>query len=438
MSIINGYKNEVIAEIRNKYEEQHGYRETVFVFWTKNLKIEKDSQERAKELRIVLRDDFDLRYYKEALQLLQNRDAIRNSFLKDIKLQLPELSIFLEGHSINAKTVRTRIGSKTLYTFPIQVEYLLRFGYVFRVEMNSILGESYQRLLKQSKIQKIREYLQGGGYFPNNIVAVSEEPLQFTSEGQVDENAPFTLGELRLPNKPCYLEIIDGQHRLYSYSNQAALQNQCLWVTLVEGLTPIERAKLFVKINKTQTPVPPDILWDLYQISEPDGVRGRISKFVYELNECEPLKDLISLPRVRSSRAYLSFPNFCSSFAVRSRLFSTYGSGDSFKNVTRAFFEAIKGDGELQEDWNRSVCEKGAKGFICTNNSISVSLRLLGKVLERTGLPQSERIQTWKNMLGEWMINPLKEYMHENAVGDEEDLPRTSQVNIGRGKKRRG
>jgi DNA sulfur modification protein DndB len=290
--------------------------------------------------------------------------------------------------------------------------------------MNSIIGESYQRLLKENKIHKIREYLQGGGYFPNNIIAVSEEPLQdhFTPEGEeTDEHAPFTLGELTLPNKPCYLEIIDGQHRLYGYSNQSALQNQCLWVTIVEGLTPIDRAKLFVKINRTQTPVPSDILWDLYQISEPTSIRGKISKFVYELNEVEPLKDLISLPRVRSSIAYLSFSNCCSSLASRSHLFSTFCSQESFKSVVRAFFEAIKCDAEIREDWGRSISEKGKKGFVCTNNSISISMRLLAKLLRRTGLPSNEEIEPWKRHLDEWIISSLKEYLAENAGDDEED-----------------
>lgn len=423
LSVINGYRKEVIEDIKRTYGEKHGYRETIFIFWTKDLKMKGEHKKRAEELKIALRDDFDLQYYNQALNILRNKEIVRNGFLKDISLQLPKLEVFVAGHSINAKAIRTKIATKTLYTFPIEVKNLLKFAYVFRVEMNNILGESYQRLLKERKIIKIRSYLEKeSGYFPNNLIAVSEEELVFTEEEkEKGEHAHFVFGELRLPDKPCYLEILDGQHRLYSYATQSDKQNHVLWVTIVKGLTPVDRTKLFVTINKTQTPVPPSILWDLYQITEPESIRGRTSKFVYKLNEVEPLKDLISLPRVRSSRAYLSFPNFCYSLEARSRLFSRYGSQSRFKNVVKAYLGAISNDPQLRVDWNRSITEKGKKGFICTNNSISVLLRLLAKVLGKTGLPSDERVHSWKSNMNNWVITPLKEYLAENSVKDKTD-----------------
>ncbi|MGB9693506.1 MAG: DGQHR domain-containing protein, partial [Fervidobacterium sp.] len=286
----------MINAVKRSYEARHGFRDIVFVFWTKDLKIDEEDKNRARGLGIALRDNFDLLYYKQALKMLENKDIVRNGFLKDLSLQLSSIRVFSEGHSINAKAIRTRVGAKILYTFPIEVGNLLKFAYVFRVEMNSILGESYQRLLNEKKLRKLREYVERGGYFPNNLIAISETPLEFVPEPGERSDASFTLGELRLPNKPCYLEILDGQHRLYGYSNLQDRQNNCLWVTIVENLDPIARAKLFVTINKTQTPVPPSILWDLYQTTDSQGIRGKISKFVYELNEIDPLKDLISLP----------------------------------------------------------------------------------------------------------------------------------------------
>lgn len=415
LSVIKGYKSEVINHIKKKYGKKYGYRDVAFIFWTKDVKIEKPHQKRARKLRIALRDDFDLAYYNKALEILDNGEVVRNSFLKDLQLQLPNLDVFLEGNTINANALRTKIGALKLYTFPMDVLHLLRFAYVFRIEMNSILGESYQRLLRDKKLDKIRKYLEAGGYFPNNIIGATEERVHFTPTKKGDEHAQFSIGNLTLPDKPCYLEIIDGQHRLYGYSNQPSTQDHCLWVTLVEGLSEKDRAKLFVSINKTQTPVPPDILWDLYQISEPTGMRGRISKFVYELNELPPFEDLISLPRVRSSRAFLSFSNFCSSLASRSYLFSKYGTTSGFKNVIISYFDEISSDNELISDWERSVSAKGKAGFICTNNSMSVLLKLLAKTLAKTQLPSDLKIKSWKDQLQVWVVTPLKEYLHESA-----------------------
>lgn len=421
LSIINGYKNEVIEDIKEKYEELHGYSGTVFVFWTKNLRIKRKHKERAGKFRIALRDGFDLKYYEEAHRILANKDIITNCFLKDLLLQLPGLPIFTEKLSINAKAIKTTFGAKTLYMFPIEVEDLLKFAYVFRVELNSILGESYQRLLKEKKVRNIGTYLREGGYFPNNLIAISEEQLEFTPEEGEKPDALFIHGELQLPNKPCYLEILDGQHRLYGYSSLSDIQDHCLWVTIVEGLSPVDKAKLFVKINKTQTPVPSDILWDLYQITEPTSIRGKISKFVYELNEKHPLQDLISLPRVRSLRAYLSFSNFCYSLGTRSRLFSQFGHESSFMNTITAYLAEIKKDPKIRVDWNRSVKHQGKKGFILTNNSISVILRLLTKVLRRTKIPSNERIESWRSQLDDWVVPPIRTYLQDNEGNDRSD-----------------
>jgi DNA sulfur modification protein DndB len=422
LSVINGYRNEVIEDIKKRYKQKYGYRDTAFIFWTNELKIDKKHQQRATKLGIALRDDFDLKYYKDAMEILQNEEVVRNSFLADIQMQLPKLRIFPRKHPLDVKAIRTEVGPRTLYTFPIEVERLLRLGYVFRIELNSILGSSYQRLLKGKKISKIRDYLKADGYFPNNIVAISREKLGFDEEKGQEEDEPYTLGLLHVPDKPCYIEIIDGQHRLYGYANQKDKMDECLWVTIIEGLSDIDRAKLFVIINKTQTPVPPDILWDLYQISEPKHIRGRISKFVYELNETETLSDLISLPRVRSSTAFLSFSNFCGSLYKRTNLFSRYGEKTNFKQVLEAFFSAISSDDQLKADWNRSISNKAKKGFLCTNNSIAVLLRLLARVLrKKKKFPKSQSLQSWKKSLNKSIAKPLRRYLAENTGTDPTD-----------------
>lgn len=427
LSIMNGYMDEVIRGIRERYEEPHGYRGTIFVFWTKNVKTDREHQERAKDLGIALRDAFDLKNYLEGYEILANQEIVRNSFLKDLSLQLNDtldFQIFASGHTLSPKSIRTRFGTKTLYTFPIEVRDLLKFAYVFRIELNSILGGSYQRLLKGRKVRSIRSYVRGeSGYFPNNLIAISEQPLEdsFIPERGQRADASFVIGELRLPDKPCYLEILDGQHRLYGYSNLLSRQNDCLWVTIVDGLSPVERAKLFVKINKTQTPVPSDILWDLYQITEPQSIRGRISKFVYELNEEQPFNGLISLPRIRSLGAYLSFSNFCYSLWTRSGLFSQFGTHDNFMSVIEAFFTKVRDNLVIGVDWARSVRGKGKKGFVLTNNSISVLLRLLAKILSRTGIPDNDRVLSWKNQLDNWIISSIIVYLRGNTGSDVSD-----------------
>jgi len=415
LNVISGYKDQVIRDIRARYESLYGYRDCLFIFWTKGKKVLERHRVLARQRGIALRDSFDLRYYLEALRILENKEIVRNSFLKDISLQLGR-NVFREGAGIDVEALRTRIGNKKFYTFLIQARHLLRFAYVFRVEMNNILA-SYQRLLNKGKIRKIRQYLRQRGFFANNILVATDVDLQLEDE---DDSRVVMRGTLRLPDKPCYLEIIDGQHRLLAYSNLPDLMNHCLCVTAISGLNEIERAKLFVVVNREQTKVPAYLLWDLYTLIEPRSLRGKISKFVQRLNENGPLKDLIRLPRIRSPSAYLSFTNLCSALFKRTNLYRRYGERASFFNVVKGFLEVIKNDdGVLGEDWARSVRNRGRKGFVCTNNALSIHMYLLSMILrqrEENGLdfPANVEIEVWKRFLRERMVAPLRNYLENN------------------------
>jgi len=86
--------------------------------------------------------------------------------------------------------------------------------------------------------------------FSNSILAATYEDLHFSGE---DESHVIALGGLGLPNKPCYLEIIDGQHRLFAYPSLHDLMDHTLCVIVISNLDAVERAKLFVDVNREQT-----------------------------------------------------------------------------------------------------------------------------------------------------------------------------------------
>jgi len=418
LDLIGGYKERVIEGIRQQYESTYGYHDCIFILWTKNKKIQDRHRDLARGHNIALRDEFDLDHYSRALAILQNPDLVRNSFLKDISLQMG-INVFRQSPPIPVDAIRTRVGGKKFYTFLIKVKHLLKFAYVFRIETNNILA-SYQRLLNPHKIRRIRSYLGRQGFFANNILAVTDENLQFDD----NERQAIWTGTLNLPDKPCYLEILDGQHRLLAYASLPRFQDHCLSVTVISDLTPIERAKLFVIVNREQTKVPSYLLWDLYTIIEPDRLRGKISKFVQQLNEDGPFKDLIRLPRVRSPRAYLSFTNLCQSFYNRTGLYSRFGENPSFVDVVKSFFRVVKEDHPLGEDWVRSVEGKGRRGFICTNNAISIQIYVLSRILrkrEEDGLafpsPPSE-INTWRAFLQDQVVGQFRQYLTDRRDAD--------------------
>jgi DNA sulfur modification protein DndB len=416
LTLINGYREAVIKDLRSRFGKQHGYNTTLFIFWTKGLLIEEDNQDFARDNNIALRDFFDLNCYKQAYNVLESKEVVRNNFLKDLELQLNLPGIFQEGASINVDAIRTRIGNKELYTFLLDVNNFLNFAYVFRIETNNILA-SYQRLLKRSKIKKIHNYLnESGGYFPNNIIAATTEDIGLTKE----EPSKLVLhGTLKLPNRPAYIEIIDGQHRVYGYTKIPNNSNHYVAVTLIKGLSEKEKASLFVTINKNQTPVPSYLLWDLYSDVEPESVRGQISEFVKNMNKESPFKNLIKLPRTRSTTAYLSFSSIC--FVLSDGIFKKFGCKDNFARAVRSYFAAMHKDSHLGDDWTRSIHKLGRNGFLGTNIGVSVQFKLLNKVLEKTGVPESDQMEEWNRSLEKWIVMPFKNYLESNKSEKKDD-----------------
>jgi DNA sulfur modification protein DndB len=433
LTLINGYRERVIKDIRSKFEKQHGYSATLFIFWTKGLVIEEENQIYARENNIALRDFFDLNCYNQAYNVLESEDVVRNNFLKDLELQLNAPNIFPKGASINVDAIRTNVGNKQLYTFLLDVHNFLNFAYVFRIETNNILA-SYQRLLKRSKIKKIHDYLnESSGYFPNNIIVATTEEIGLTKE---DSSKLVLHGTLELPNRPAYLEIIDGQHRLYGYTKIANKSNRFIPVTLIKGLSEQEKASLFVTINKNQTPVPSYLLWDLYSDVEPDSERGKISKFVKNMNKESPFTNLVRLPRTRSIQAYLSFSSIC--FVLNDGIYKKFGCEDNFPKAVRNYFAGIRKDSLLGEDWTRSIDKRGRNGFLGTNVGVSVQFKVLNKVLEKTGVPASDHMEQWNRSLEKWVVRPFKDYLEGNKSEKTDDpYGRLRATNASEGARRR-
>src|SRR5690606_39093794 len=113
-------------------------------------------------------------------------------------------NIFKQGTPIQIQAIRTKAGNKKFFTFLLEAKHLLKFCYAFRIETNNILS-SYQRLLSPKKIKKIEQHLKNNGYFANNILVATEENINLDKD---EGSCSVFVGNLKLPDKPCYLEII--------------------------------------------------------------------------------------------------------------------------------------------------------------------------------------------------------------------------------------
>src|SRR5206468_2717978 len=132
------------------------------------------------------------------------------------------------------------------------------------------------------KLKEIQRYLTDAkGFFPNSLV-VSFSQRPHCKPIEVFERLGLKTVLLSLPSEYGSITIIDGQHRLFGYSNVTE-GNHLIPVLAFESLDPDDQGELFVTINSKQKKVDSNILWDLHEYFG-GSAKAAISRTVKELN----------------------------------------------------------------------------------------------------------------------------------------------------------
>ena len=278
-------------------------RPVVFAFFTHHAQLSDTDRARADQGGIVLLDDHDLDYYEDLAS--QVGAAARFQFLADLLPGRP-----ISGLKATFPAVRTKMGGFQCYTFAATPDFLLKIAYVsHRSKGRASDVDTYQRMMRRSRLRKIADYIREKGMFPTNIVLSLEkdergrkarfEPAEQKSEGA----AEGTFGWLHLAPSYKSAWIIDGQHRLYAYSGLAEAKSSRLAVLAFAGLPADLQAQLFIDINAEQKSVRRSLLQELYaelhwnSDNEIERISALISKTIQVLGEASdsPLFDRIRL-----------------------------------------------------------------------------------------------------------------------------------------------
>src|ERR1700722_11475136 len=98
----------------------------------------------------------------------------------------------------------------------------LKISYVLDRSKSIKLLPTYQRLIKKPRLSKIRKFIENSGYFANSVIASIDsggKKIRFDTAGSAIDGSASKMGVLYLPPQFRSIYIIDGQHRLYSYSD---------------------------------------------------------------------------------------------------------------------------------------------------------------------------------------------------------------------------
>jgi DNA sulfur modification protein DndB len=273
---------------------------------------------------------------------------------------------------------------------------------------------TYQRIIKKTRLNSIHKFIDTDkGYFPNSIIinidSGNNKELQFDRSNTQSQTSISTLGILHLPQKYRSAYIIDGQHRLYGYSNSEYKSKNSIPVVAFLNLNRSEQVKLFMQINENQKAVSKnlrntlnsDLLWTSEShLEKLTALRSRIAITLGE-NRNSSLFDKVSIGednKIITQQAFenaLKKSNFLGKVSkTKIDILGSFYNGDldqSFERLSkllRLTFNYIKDSLTIlwETENNIIVINKGIYGIIRLQSDI-VDFLLMTEIIPNTSNP---------------------------------------------------
>jgi DGQHR domain-containing protein len=333
------------------------------------------------------------------------------------------LSEFLKNQKIPGITdvkipgIKGKIGDEVFYSFVTTPRDLLKISFVNHQAFNHPDGKpAYQRMISSSRIKEIGKFIKAGGYFPTNILVNFINSPKFSplsNKENTDSNIKF--GWIELPKKYRSAWIIDGQHRLYGYSNlEDKYLDQSLFVLGFEKMETRKEADLFITINHKQKSVPKSLLVSLLadiQMGADDpkiALRALASAVIRSLNSdnTSPFFRRFSLPGVPPEPSQNLTISEAFNGLNRSTLLGKllngvivpgpFSAATDHTTITRAR-KLINGYFEQLRQANPERWEIGRTAYICTNPGIRAHLTLVNEIVKYIQYKRDIDFQTLKD-----------------------------------------
>lgn len=370
-------------------------RVPVLAIFTWDLILSEHDAEKAQEQKISLFNENDLSYYEQLVSHLG--PAAKYQFFADM---LPGKRV--HGLHLAIPAIEAKMGKHTCFSFSITPESLLKIAYVsHRAKGKAADVNTYQRMIKKSRLKRIREYINQNGVFPTNIVLSLEgrRTVRFEKGGQQGGPEGARYGTLHLT--PTYRSawIIDGQHRLFAYSGLQRAKTSYLSVLAFQNLPASQQAQLFIDINHEQKSVKRSLLQELYAElnwdadDEDKRIGAVVSKAIQALNEDKdsPLCGRILLTddspteqRCISLASIFSALNQPEMFIVKKgEQYGPLWAGDNERTLKRTLRVAKAWFGWIREGsagwWDLGRAEGGG---LAMNDGVAVCLSMLRVVFQ--------------------------------------------------------
>ncbi len=432
------------AGIRKEVQKQYPGRKVKFIWATKNYISNRYDLALLEKAGIAHFSESTIEYYSELAkhlgscaryQLLGNLFA--NQEIKNMDDRVP--------------AIQGKMGGYTYYSFSIEPEKLLKIGYVLhRSEANASMMPTYQRIIKKKRLQEVRSFINEGGYFPNSIIIsidTNGKGLAFDQAAAKVENTLSRIGILHIPKRYRSAYIIDGQHRLYGYSDSLYASTNTIPVVAFVDLERSEQIKLFMDINENQKAVPKslrvtlnaDMLWESSDLSEQrQALRSKVAQMLGE-ESTSPLHLRVVIGENESTPDRCITVEAIQSALKKCHFFNAYGK----KNVLQKEGTFDCGDNQETCDlfypfiekcllYIREAClqewERGDRdsGMLTMNRGMQAVIRVIDDIvsmLVEKGMI-NPKMQALDDMFGliQYYLKPLTDYLNALTPEQRKDL----------------
>ena len=422
--------------LRKTALKQFPGRKVKFIWAVHNYIMSPKDIQRMEEWGIIFFSDSTIDYYCELVrhlgtcarfQLLGN--LLANTEIKNMQNKIP--------------AIKGRMGGHEYYEFSIEPEKLLKIGYVLhRSEANKNMMPTYQRIIKKKRLKEVQNFINNGGYFPNSLIISIDtkgKGIQFDQSLTKVDGALSKLGILHLPKRYHSAYIIDGQHRLYGYSDTDYSKTNTIPVVAFIDLDRTEQLKLFMDINENQKAVSKtlrvtlnsDMLWDSSDYNaRREALRSMIAQKCGEEPTSALLGRIVIGEDEKNSTKCITIEAIQQALK-KSHFLSVYGKnnviisdgsvdvGDNQATVDllypflEACFRLIKTNCEAE--W-----AAGEQGILTINRGIQAVIRVIDDIViqlleQKKIVPKSQNIDEIVDEV-EYYLEPLMSYI--NTIDD--------------------
>lgn len=440
---INDFSSK-IAGIRKEVLKQYPGRKTKFIWASHNFIMNRRDLALLDKAGIAYFSDTTIEYYSDLAKHLGSCSRYQllgslfaNQEIKNMDDRVP--------------AIQGKMGGYTYYSFSIEPEKLLKIGYVLhRSEANKNMMPTYQRLIKKKRLQEVRSFINNGGYFPNSIIIsidANGKGLSFDQSSLKVGSTISKIGILHIPKRYRSAYIIDGQHRMYGYSDSLYAATNTIPVVAFVDLDRTEQIKLFMDINENQKAVPKslrvtlnaDMLWESPDLGEQrQALRSKIAQMLGE-ESTSPLNSRIVIGENESTPTRCITVESLQAALKKCRFFDSYGKKNALQKegtfdckdnqeTCDLFYPFIEKcllyiRETCLEEWDKGDSDNG---MLTMNRGIQAVVRVIDDVvnmLVEKGMI-NPKTQALDDMFGliQYYLKPLTDYINNLNTEQRKDL----------------